>query len=676
VTTLPDAEHGQAVLFRSILAVVERLAAGRPIVVVVDDVHLAGQSTLDWLRLAMHRGNRVLILTARRPSPAPMPTLDDSTRLVLPALGISDAEALVGAERAETLHERSAGNPLFLVELAASGDDDLPHSIRELVGQRVESLGPDVAATMRAAAMLGSLIDVDLLAGVLERPLDDLLDDLESAESARVLVGGAGTLRFAHELVREALVASSPSVRRAHHHRRAAAVLAGRATPDPLEVAWHARQAGDLELASASLVDAGRAAADRFDLHQAVRHFDDAVSLADSLPARLERARARMALWDLTAARVDAERAIDLGGGARAFELAGWIAYYQRAHDDARRFADEALARADDPALRASCLALVGRWSHTRGDLWTAAKALEEGVAIAPSGLRSVPAIWLAGVRSHQGRLEESADLAARGVLDMGRIDHPFAPLHGMFSEAVALGALGRIARALDTLDRLDSAVERRGAQARRFGPVASNVRGWLLRNLGRLGAADEQNEIAAALPADEPAFAEPRYVGHLDLVEGCLARDDLDGAVAILDRIADIASWEGSMAWHQRQRYGLQRARIALATDDRETALELSRQVEADARDRGCGRYEVLASVTVARAADDRDAVAAALARADGVAAPEVWWLTAEAAASMGVDSWWGDAAARVDRLVAAAPSFGDELRSHARGRFTQLQR
>ena len=49
-------------------------------------------------------------------------------------------------------------------------------------------------------------------------------------------------------------------------------------------------------------------------------------------------------------------------------------------------------------------------------------------------------------------------------------------------------------------------------------------------------------------------------------------------------------------MAWHQRHRWGLLGARLALRDGDAERALELASAVEVDARRRGARRYELLA--------------------------------------------------------------------------------
>jgi DNA-binding SARP family transcriptional activator len=672
-TTTRDVAADQAAMFRSLLDVVERLAGGRPVVIVLEDVHMAGAGIFEWVRYALRRSSRLLVVATRRPQPGP--TIPDAEMLMLEPLELTHAVELVGKERAEALHERSGGNPLFLLELAAATGDTLPTSLRELAKERADALG-DAAPSLLAAAVLGPEIDADLLAAVVDVKVGELLDHFDAAVDARLLVEGGGILQFAHEVIREALETCATTARREYLHREAAHVLAARDHADPLAVAWHARRGGEDELAARALVDASRGASARFALDEAASLLEDSLAVHETADAHRELARVRMAKWQLPAALASVERAIALEGDAASLELAGWIAYYQREYGEAWRFVEEALARADHPGLRASCLALAGRVRHTRGDLSVAETYLEEAVAIAPPDVRSVANIWLGGLRVHQGRPAEAHDLAARGLLDTERITHPFAPLHGLFIRAHGLGAEGRIAESLLVVDQLDELVDREGEQAKRFGPVAGNVRAWLLRNLGRVEEADEHNAAAVALPAEVAAFSEPRYVGHLDLVEGRLVVGDLASASDVLDSIASIEQWEGTLAWHQRERYWLLRARLALDASDVDRALELATGVEQDATARGCRRYELFSRLVIARTsrATDPEAVDALLGELECIAAPEAWWYTAQLAEALQVERWWSDAARRVERLASAAGAAGDHLRAHAVTRFARL--
>jgi DNA-binding SARP family transcriptional activator len=675
VTTVHDLDEAQAVLFNALLRVIERVAGGRVAVVVVEDVHFAGTSTIAWLAHALRRGRHLLVAVSRRPQEGP--ALVGAEELTLGPLDLDAAVALVG-DRAHALYERVEGNPLFLLELAASGDDDMPVSIRELVAARADALGDEVASTLRAAALLGTTVDLDLLASVLGRPLDDLLDHLEAGTSARILTEAAGGLRFAHELVREALAGATTAARRAYYHREAARALVARVNADPLDVAWHARRGGDDVLAASALTVAGVAAFRRHDAVRSQELFDESIAVTDSASARIERARLHMAAWRHTAARDDAERAIALGGGGPAFEAAGWAAYYLRVPEDALRYAEEGVARAADPAVKSSCLALAGRARHAIGDLGLADRLLGEALDLAPAEVRGVASVWLSGLRVHQGRVTEAEDLAARATLDLDAIPHPFAPLHGLFTLSYSLGLQGRPAEALLVVDRLDERVrvESTSGQPHRFEAVARNLRSWIIRNLGELDRAAAHSAESASLPADEPAYAEPRYAGALDVVEGHMLRGDLDHAAAALADVADVEQFTGSMAWHQRQRYWLQHARLLLAGSPGATsdeAASLAARVADDARSRGSRRYELLAGLALARAtaSANHDAINAALRELDAAAGLEAWWITAELAEWFDVDRWHHDAVTRANRVAARAGEHGATLLPFAMSRF-----
>jgi hypothetical protein len=97
--------------------------------------------------------------------------------------------------------------------------------------------------------------------------------------------------------------------------------------------------------------------------------------------------------------------------------------------------------------------------------------------------------------------------------------------------------------------------------------------------------------------------LVEAHYVALLDLADGCVLRGDMAGAAAVCDRLGPVDSWDGTMAWHQRHRLGVLRARLALADGDPERASELASAVADDAAARGASRYEHLARGVVALA-------------------------------------------------------------------------
>ena len=82
----------------------------------------------------------------------------------------------------------------------------ISEGVRAVVGQRLHRLGAAVEQVLRTAAVIGCEFDVSLLADVLGVGVDGVLDALDAATAANLLIDvGADRHRFAHGLVRETL---------------------------------------------------------------------------------------------------------------------------------------------------------------------------------------------------------------------------------------------------------------------------------------------------------------------------------------------------------------------------------------------------------------------------------------------------------------------------------------
>lgn len=600
-TVVANTDSARTRIFAALVAVIERVGEGKPTVLVVEDLHTASPGTRAWLSFAQRRSRSTLLVATTRPGGA---RGIHARRIRLNALDLDAVEQLVGPDRAAALYQRSGGYPLLLAALVDSPDETLPATVRDAVAARVDSLGDEVGATLRVAAVLGPDCDLELIAKVEARPVVDVLSHLEAAVQAGLIVERGSRFGFRHQLVREALEAATGAARRALLHQQAARALAGRPRPDQLAVALHARASGDATLASTSFAAAAAAAAARFDVEAAEDHLAAALALAPTPEAYTARARVRIARRAFDDAATDARLAITSGGGATALEVAGWVAYYQRRYDEARAYSDEAAARSTDLAVRGSALALAGRIRHALGDLAGAIEHLT-GVEGAPPPVRGVADVWLAQVRVHQGRPSEALAILTRPMVDADSLAHPWAPLHLRFNRVLALGQLGRVAEARRVAAELEALVGREGPVGARFAGPAANAAAWLLRWCGHGNEADEKNWHAFDVTGGEggpaaDALAEAHYVALLDLADGCMARGDVAGAAALCDRVAPINSWEGTMAWHQRHRLGLLRARLALAGGDPAAAAEQASAVATDAAARGAGRYELLAGAVL----------------------------------------------------------------------------
>jgi DNA-binding SARP family transcriptional activator len=667
-TVVPDTESARARTFAALVAVLDRVGDEKPVVLVIEDLHVASPGTLAWLAFCRRRSRRVLLVTTTRPGGAR--GLDPTTHIPLGALDRAAVAELVGDERADAMYARTGGYPLLLAALVDADDGELPATVRDAVAARVDSLGHDVGATLRVAAVLGPDCDLELVAQVAGTPVGAVLAHLEGAARVGLIVERGSRFEFRHQLIREALEAATGASRRALLHQQAARALAARPRPDPLAVALHARAGGDAALASTSFAAAAAAAAARFDLESAEDHLASALALAPTPDAYIARGRVRIARQAYDDAAADAAQAVSLGGGAPALEVAGWAAYYGRRYDEARAYADEAAARATDAAVKGSALALAGRVRHAVGDLAGALRYLT-AVDGAPPAVRGIGDVWLAHVRIHQGQPGDALHALTRPMVDPDSLAHPWAPLHLRFIRILALGQLGRVAEARIAVAELEAVAGREGAVGARFRGPADNAGAWILRWSGRGDEADDRNRRAFEVTGGEggpfgDAFAEAHYVALLDLADGCIVRDDLAGAAALCERLAAVDSWQGTMAWHQRHRLGVLRARLALADGDAQRAAELGSAVAADAAARGASRYEFLAGAIVGLAdpAVPPERLARVVQGLSVCAVLDGWPLVAALAAARRFDPWRVQAEGLASTVVAGAGDDGDATR------------
>jgi DNA-binding SARP family transcriptional activator len=671
---LTDGLLGPAVLYAALLRVLGRLAGRGPVVVVIDDAHLAGRALADWVRFAQRGEVPLALVLAVRPGEGePLP----ATALI--HLGVLDRQAaaeLVGPARIEELYPRSRGHPLFLTELAQQAPGgELPASLVESVSAAASELG-SAGALLRTAAVIGPRLDVDLLAAVLGRPAVELLDDAERAAARRLLVAEGGTFAFRHELVREALAASATAGRAALLHRQAGRVLARRAGTDPLTVAHHARLGGDVVLAAQALRDAAARAAERFDHAAAEELLDDSLRLHEEPDGWLARARVRTRRGRYAAALSDVERAA--AAGPAALELGAWASYFDRRFAQAAQFADDGALAAADPATRARCLAAGGRTRHAAGDLAQAELLLGEAFSLATGQERVTAAAWLGVLRAHQSRPDEALELlrpAARGQVG---VEHTSATLHSLLFTGHAHALAGRPEQALAALTRYTAEVRRRHVP--RFAGRAVNFAGWVLRNIGAAEEALDHHHEALDAAARE-GTAEVTIAALEDLAEHCLGAGDLDGAQARLAQARALLHGDLVFGWRLDLKHRLISGRLALCRGEPEQALSAAGDLADRAARLGIPRYTAAARLLRHRASRalgrpaDPGEVAADLDRIEAAVAIEAWWWTGEVAADFASPAWLDLAAERAERLASHAGRYAEVMRQTAARRLATWQ-
>ena len=652
---------------------VRSLPSGSGTALLLDDADGADPVTWAWLAHVRRRRELALLVVVMIRDRAASGVEPDVT-LDVPPLDAAEAAALVGTDRAAALLERSGGNPLLLTELAraqsdpAASDEGVPDTLRDAVAARLRRIGP-AGATLQSAAVLGDVIDLELLAAVLGTSSLEVLEHLDLGVRQAFLTEREGSLAFRHELVRLAVAAEAGAARRAWLHRRAAELLRARPDSHPLDLARHAREGGDRALAAEGLAHAADLALSRLDLPGAEHLLDEAIELQDSGGLRLQRSRVRMSRGDLDGADADAVAAMATDDTGEALELRAWAARNRHDLDGAIRLGRAAAGAATDQTIRASSLIAVAFSHRGNGDLREAEAVLGEAAG-APAEL-GLPA-WTGVLRVHQGRPADGlATLEPMLGTEARRGGQGFWVEHTVQMTAHAYGLLGRSADALRVLVHLEHEIERRGT-GMRYAGVQDSYRSWILRNLG-----DPAAEDLALTGLGQARSQEVLAQCHLDLADCLLRAGDLAGAA---DRLS-VAEAESGTRWFNNkwrfdQRRGLLLARLALAEQDAAAALDAAEPVAAVAEERGDARYGVLARLVRATAQArlgtpvDNSLLAADLDALAGVAALEGWWLAADVADATGSPYARTTALRLAEHLAREAAELGPAFRAVAAAR------
>lgn len=243
------AQAGPFAIAREVAQVCGRRLTGGPLLVVLEDVHRADSATLQILRqvVAWLTRRPLLVLVTARGSEADAgvrataAALAGSTGRRLVLEGLDGAAVRAVAERAglasidddtvEWLRARTAGNPLFVREVAtlAAAVGDLravPEGVRAVLHRRIARLPAGAARALRLAAVWGDDIDFDTLLALTAEPEDTLIDLVDTVTVAGLVrIVDTDRITFAHALIRDAVYGDIPTLRRARLHWAALELL-------------------------------------------------------------------------------------------------------------------------------------------------------------------------------------------------------------------------------------------------------------------------------------------------------------------------------------------------------------------------------------------------------------------------------------------------------------------
>jgi DNA-binding NarL/FixJ family response regulator len=599
---------------RAILDLLERLAATRPLVVALDDLHWADPASLELIAALLRRPPRarVLLAVAFRDAQAPAVLADALgagqrdglvARLDLGPLDPDAAARIVGAEPATVraaLYRDSGGNPFYLEQLgraprrpdlATTGGADLPRAVSEAIAGELALLGPRARALLEGAAVAGEPFEPEVAAaaaGLGEAEALDLLDELLAPGLVRA-TGVPRRFAFRHPIVRRAVYEGAGGGWRLAAHARTAAALARRGAPAGLR-AHHVEYAaapGDAA-AVAVLEEAARDAAPRAPA-AAARWCAAALRLlAADDPSRPELLE-QLAAAEGAAGRLEESRRVLLealllaaGDPARHERLAiecAAVEHWLGRHDEARRRLTAELARR--PAADSAELQLALGFDALYGlDLERSAAAT--GAALAAAEARGDRLLAAAA-----GGLLTLA-LAAAGRTAAAEERHAaVAPLVDGLDDAQLAGRLDAawyLAWAETFLDRYEAAlahsrraigIARATGQGRLIVPLMV-AQVFPLEMLGRLHEAEE----AGAAAVEAARLAGNDHDLHWALWEAGLAvyfRGDFARSRALLEESTAIASrFQGNLLWESEPGWALASVLIEDGEPARGAALVL----------------------------------------------------------------------------------------------------
>jgi len=549
------AEEVRFRLFDAVTTRLRELAANRPVVIVLDDLHWADVGSLRLLGFAAKELRRVPVLLAGSyrdvevegteaggllaAMGADRIRLTGLDRAAVGELLAATAGAPAPAELVRAVADRSGGNPLFVQELArlmaaqgTAAAGGVPDSIKPVLARRLARLSQPCQELLTTAAVIGERFGVDVLARSTGSAGAAVLGLLDEAVRARLVVEERlGRYAFSHALVRDTLYGGLPLDGRVALHYRVGEsleALAGGGDDRLAELARHFLEAapgGDTTRAVDYAERAGRQALDLLAYEEACVLFAralDALSLAGPAPAprgdggcppdsggasrQSKRLELVLALGDARA------RAGDQAGARAAFAEAAGLA---RQTGDSSGLARAALGPAGSAGFE------VPLFDQAQIEL------LEEALAALPAGDSRMRA-WLLG----------------RLSVALTYIDTPVRR-SGLAEESVAMGRrLGdpttlayALAAYCDAIADPDHCVERRAAATEIIdlagGDRALELLGRRLRlvadlELGDMGAVDAGIEaferVAGALRQGLYQWYAPLWRATRRLMEGRLA--------------------------------------------------------------------------------------------------------------------------------------------------------
>jgi DNA-binding SARP family transcriptional activator len=564
-----------------VLGRLRALAAHHPVLLVVEDLHWADPSTLEFLSLfiAQESAGPVFVVLTARSEFQPLWPESLTQTLTVPALDDMESAALVSAvvpeitpEMRSLIVKRADGIPLFAEELAkdiAHNDPSaIPPTLLDLLATRLDSMG-GAKTIAQAAACVGREFDLDLLRRIV--PIDSvtMMQLLRQLQNGGVLENEIdGVCRFRHALIRDAAYQSQTRDGREAVHRRIAVALktAGGSIRAEL-LAQHWVAAGDAQEAVSCWLEAGQFANRNSASQEALAHFKAGLALLDRLPDEAGRARLEFFFQIGLGAAACAVQGYASIEGAVAYERAKELCSQMERHQDifpavwglwagassrdgyagAQVLAEQLLRMATqsgDPVQMQQSHFAVADTRYWQGEFAVARKHLEQVRAgykpvhhashLAGFGEDAgvTSAAYLSWVLWFLGFPDQARRVSVQSVVLARQLDHPFSLAYALTFATILRCRLQEPGEALVLAQETQLLADIHGFPLWQIG--ARLARGWVLAMQNRREGIETLQQCVEATQA---AMGGVTLIVLGPLADACVRLEAFDEACSVCDQ-------------------------------------------------------------------------------------------------------------------------------------------
>jgi len=615
------------------LRVMRAIAAERPTILLIDDLHRApdvGRALFCALAHGIGDARVLMLGTSRRGMPsdwaASLRCLDRFRTIRIPRLPRAVVRTVLAdvfqSERladdlGERVADRTDGNPFFIFELiedlrrrgllhrdkqgvwsaaAHVRHIPVPATVQELIRARIAQVEPESRGMLELAACCGFAFDPTLVAEAAAAPILSVLRQCGRIETEHRLIHADGAVyRFDHHHVHDIIYASLAVPLRREYHAMLGTALACRLDGEPrgstaVELCRHFLRGDRAQEVRPYLLPALRHLAKRF-LHQSALRLADRVLAESGLLAgsdRLDVLRQKIAALDMLSRR-DHERAaldeaLDLvgdldddGAAAAVFNMYGNHLFCRARYDEARSW----LRRARDRAAAAGTTReeirseqLLGNICYRLGDPHDARRHYERGITLArmqgSEWWEAGSTVNLGMTYASIGAYEDAERLYGEGIELACASGHRRAEAFGCSSLGRVLMLLGRYGESLEYARRF-----------KRLSHETGDVRGELAASaalatvLGYCGALDEVSATLAHAQRLVQAHNDPFHIAYIVQTQAWVAeqRGDLKRAEALYREALELRRGLADDEGNALSMFEL--GRVLLERGDREGALQ-----------------------------------------------------------------------------------------------------